>query len=361
MASSPAPVSMLRSKLGSLRQPATQTDLLQVVKSVVAAVAAWVLASEVLDLAQAFLAPWTALLTVHATVYRSLSRGAQSVAATALGIGVAFLVVQTLGPGTLALGVSLLAGLLLARAGVLRAEGVTVATTALFVLTTGTEQDVPLLGDRLLDVALGVGVGVLVNLLVFPPLADRSAQQRVDKINRDMGALMEEMAHELADSWNQERADVWIDRTREMDDDLAQAWQLVRHARESSWWNPRLRVTRDVRDPTEYEQVLRRLEDGVAQLRAMARTLEESTRSAQEWDADFRGRWVQLLREVGRRVADPDADVMAVRGRLDELARDLSREDLPSLFWPVYGALISDLRNLVAMVDDVASRRPVRT
>ena len=361
MPSTTSPVSVLRSGLDTLRQPTTQTDLLQVVKSVLAAVAAWVLASEVLDLAQAFLAPWTALLTVHATVYRSLSRGAQSVAATALGIGVAFLVVQTIGAGTLALAVSLLAGLLLARAGVLRAEGVTIATTALFVLTTGTEQDVPLLGDRLIDVALGVGIGVLVNLLVLPPLADRSAEQRVDRINREMGGLMQEMAGELSDAWDEERAGAWVDRTREMDDDLEGAWQLVRHARESSWWNPRRLVSREVGDPTEYEQVLRRLEDGVAQLRAMARTLDQSTRSAQEWDADFRERWVDLLREVGGRVADPDAEVKAVRGRLDELARDLSREDLPSLFWPVYGSLICDLSNLAAMVDDVASRRPVRT
>lgn len=356
-----SPASRLRAGLDSLRQPATQTDLVQVVKAVVAAVAAWVLAHDVLDLAQAFLAPWTALLTVHATVHRSLSRGAQSVAATALGIGVAYLAVLALGAGTAALAASLLVGLLLARAGLLRDEGVMVATTALFVITTGTEADAPLLGDRLLDVALGVGTGILVNLLVLPPLADRSAQQRVDRINRQMGALMEEMAGELADAWDQERADAWIERTRAMDNELDEGWQLVRHARESSWWNPRRLVSREVGDPTQYEQVLRRLEDGIAQLRAMARTLDESTRTAQEWDDAFRRRWVQLLAEVGRRVADPDADVMAVRGRLDDLARELSREDLPSLFWPVYGALICDLRNLVDMVDDVASRRPVRT
>ena len=356
-----SPTTMLRSGLDSLRQPATQTDLVQLVKSVVAAVAAWVLADQVLDLAQPFLAPWTALLTVHATVHRSLSRGAQTVAATALGIVVSFLVVAAIGTGTTALGLALLVGLLLARAGLLRDEGVTVATTALFVITTGVPEDALLLSDRLLDVALGVGIGILVNLVVFPPLADRSAQQRVDRIQRDMGALMQQMARDLPSSWDQERAETWIERTRSMDDELEGAWQLVRHARESSWWNPRRLVSRNVGDATDYEQVLRRLEDGIAQLRAMAHTLDESTRTAQQWDERFRGPWIRLLAEIGHRVASPSADVNAVRGRLDDLTRDLSGEDLPTLYWPVYGALISDLRNLVDMVDDVASRGPVRT
>ncbi len=356
-----SPTAKVRSGLQSLRQPATQTDLIQLVKAVVASVAAWVVADGVLDLAQPFLAAWTALLTVHATVHRSLTRGGQSVAATALGIVVSYLVVVTLGPGTVALAVALLAGLLLARAGLLRDEGVTVATTALFVITAGVPGDELLLLDRLLDVALGVAIGVLVNLVVFPPLADRSAQQRVDRINREMGALMQEMARELADSWDQEHADAWIERTRAMDHELEDAWQLVRHARESSWWNPRRLVTHEVGDATSYEQVLLRLEDGIAQLRAMARTLDESTRTAQQWDERFRAPWIRLLAEVGRRVANPDADVKSARGRLDDLARDLSSGDLPSLHWPVYGALISDLRNLVDMVDDVASTGPVRT
>jgi len=53
-----------------LRDPVLWTNVSQVVKTVAAAVLAWVLAADVLGLAQPFLAPWAALLTVHATVYR---------------------------------------------------------------------------------------------------------------------------------------------------------------------------------------------------------------------------------------------------------------------------------------------------
>ncbi|GGF49774.1 FUSC family protein [Marmoricola endophyticus] len=341
--------------------PAVQTDATQVVKAVVAAVAAWLLADRVLDLGQAFLAPWTALLTVHATVYRSLARGAQSVAATVLGIAVAYGAVLALGPSVWALGAALLVGLGLARLGVLRDEGVTVATTALFVLTAGDQDRQVMLTDRLLDVLLGVGVGVMVNLVVLPPINDRSAQQLVDQINAEMGELMQQMAREMRDSWTEERSQAWIDSTRDMDTRIDTGWQLVRHARESSWWNPRRLVSSTVGDQTTYEQVLRRLEDGVAQLRAIARTVDTATRTAQEWDPDFRGPWLDLLADTGRRVADPDAEVGHLDDRLRDLAARLSHERLPGLFWPVYGALISDLQNIVETVDDVASRRPVDT
>ena len=47
--------------LSAAQQPAVQTDLLQISKLVAAALIAWVLAVNVFELSQAFLAPWTAL------------------------------------------------------------------------------------------------------------------------------------------------------------------------------------------------------------------------------------------------------------------------------------------------------------
>jgi hypothetical protein len=350
-----------RSALSSLREPATQTDLLQVLKSAVAAVVAWVLAVRVFHLEQPFLVPWAALVTVHATVYRSLRRGVESVLATGLGVLLSYVVAELLGVGALTLGVVLVLGMLLARAGVLREEGVTVATTALFVLTTGYEHDQAMLLERLADTALGVAVGILVNLVVLPPLDDRSAQQQVERLDRRLGELLTRMAEEMRSTWDEEHSGAWIDRTRELDDDLERAWRLVRHSHESGWWNPRRLLSGRTTDPTTYEQVLLRIEEGIAQTRSMARVVHEATREAQEWDPAFRDPWLDLLRETGARVQDPDAEVRSLHGRVDDLTRDLSREDLPGLFWPVYGALLTNLVNIIDIVDDVATSQPVRT
>ena len=55
-------------------------DWAQHAKTALAGVIAWVIAIDVLGLEQPFLAPWAAVLVVHATVYRTVSRGGQQIA-----------------------------------------------------------------------------------------------------------------------------------------------------------------------------------------------------------------------------------------------------------------------------------------
>ncbi len=328
------------------------------VKSTVATVAAWLLATAVLDLEQPFLAPWAALLTVHATVRGSAQRGGQTVAATFLGIIVSFLAVVSLGSGVLSLGVAVLVGLLLARLTAIRAEGVTVATTALFVLTSGTGEESVLLLHRFADTLLGVAVGVAVNLLVVPPLDDRLTEQQLDRVNRRLGDLLRRIADDLSRPASDEHALAWIAETREIDADLDRGEDLLRHSRESQRWNMRRRRSSAAGDNDRDESVMHRLEEGVAQTRSIARTVGDSVSDAAQWDPRFRDPWLALLREVGIRMADPDAGMKDLPPRIDDLVRDLSREDLPGLLWPVYGDLLVSLRTIVLIVDDVASVRP---
>lgn len=353
---------------GHLRDPVTQQDLLQAAKAAAAAVIAWLVAVRLLHLPQPFLAPWAALLTVHATVYRSVSRGAQQVVATVLGVLLSFVVATLLGPGAVALGAAMLAALLLARVGVLRDEGVTVATTALFVLTTGYEHQEQLLGARVLDTLVGIAVGVAINLVVLPPVNDRSAAHHVDVIDQRLGDLLTRIAGALGDGCDDEDTEAWIEETRAIDRELDHAWEVVSHARESLRLNPRGRrrlrdrsIEGDACEELSYEQVLVRLEDGVSEARSMARTIRESTVAADEWDPRFREPWLALLSSVGEGVRSPREPVEPLVERIDELSRALSVHELPGLRWPVYGALITNLQNLAAVVDDVASALPVRT
>lgn len=350
----------LSSSARTLRDPATQTEMLQLLKATGAAVAAWWIADGLLELAQPFLAAWTALLTVHATIYRTFVRGAQSVLATVLGIGVALTVGELLGVSVVSLAIALVLTQLIARIRFVRTESVTAATTALFILTAGYERQESMLTDRLADTAIGVAVGVLVNLVVFAPLTGRSAAQQIDRVDRQIGALLGDMAQQMGSTSTPEQTQAWIDRTREIDADLERAWQLVSQAHESRWWNPRLGRRRPPDDRSDYADVLIRLEEGVAQVRAMARVVHESTRAAQNWEPQFRDPWLRLIADLGARLADPDREVGSLRDDVDTLTHDLSRDDLPSLLWPEYGALISSTRILIDVVDDVASARPIR-
>lgn len=78
------------------------------------------------------------------------------------------------------------------------------------------------------------------------------------------------------------------------------------------------------------------------------------------WDDRFREQWAAAVSDAGVRIANPDAEVEPTADRLDRLARDMAGDDLPETAWPVYGALMTSLRNIVDIVDDVASAREVR-
>src|SRR5699024_3907101 len=105
-----------------VRDPEITTDLMQIGKSVIAATAAWWLSGSVLDSQMPFLAPWTALLTVHATVHRSLSRGIQPTVATTTGVGISFLIGNVLGVSLWTFALALLVGLAGARLSSIRDE-----------------------------------------------------------------------------------------------------------------------------------------------------------------------------------------------------------------------------------------------
>ena len=163
-----------------VRDPVRWTEWLQLVKTVVAAVIAWLLAAHVLELTQAFLAPWAALLVVHATVYRTFSRGLRQVAGAVLGVLLAWAVGNLFGLDAVAVSVLLVAGLGIGATRFFREETTAVAATGLVVLTTGFSTHDAVLLDRLFDTGIGIGVGLLVNFAVWPPLRDHSAAKAID-------------------------------------------------------------------------------------------------------------------------------------------------------------------------------------
>jgi hypothetical protein len=343
--------------------PETRADLVQVAKTVLATGLAWVLAVRLVGGEHAFLAPWVALLTVHATLYRSVWHGAQAVVAAGLGLAVSYAAVALLGYQLVAapaLLVAVLVGLLMARAFLARDEGINVATTAIFVITAGYAVQEGVLAERFLDTLVGVATGLVVNLVIAPPLDERITERALDDVSGQVGRLLVTIAGDLRGDVDQEATAGWIEATRDLDARLERARSHLSFARESRWANPLRHRSSRTGDPEAAREVLVRLEDGVAHTRAIARIVHESVGRREEWDVEFRRRWTDLLRRVGDRVIDPGRDAEDARPELERLVRDLSDEGLPARYWPLYGALLTALGNVAAIVDDVASR-PVRT
>jgi uncharacterized membrane protein YgaE (UPF0421/DUF939 family) len=341
------------------RDPIVWNDAVQILKTVVAAVLAWVLAVAWLDLPQPFLAPWSALLVVHATVYRTFSQGARQVAATTLGVVLAWMVGGALGLDTIAVAVALTVGLVVGALAWFEDQQTTVAATALVVLTTGFSQDDRMLVSRLADTAIGIGVGLLVNAVLWPPLRRRTAITAIDRIDDRIGRLFSRMADQLRAGAGTDEVSAWVEETRDLDGALDEAWAMVRQAQESARMNPR-RSARQVRQPKQWFALLTRMEQAVAEARSMARTLGRAIERGDGWDAEFADSWFALLEEPGRAVQDADSNrLLEVREALDDLVRRLERlEPLPAR-WPEYGALLLNLRNIVDTMDEVAAANPL--
>jgi uncharacterized membrane protein YccC len=344
-----------------LRDPVLWADASQLVKTVAAAVLAWVLAVEAFGLAQPFLAPWAALLTVHATVYRTLSRGVQQVGAAVLGVLLAFAAGSVLGVNAASLGLMLLVAMVAGSSRALRAESTTAAATALVVLLTGYSDDGAILVARLLDTTIGIAVGLAVNLVVWPPLRDRSAARRVDIIDDRLGELLTEIARGLREDGDGVDAAAWIDRTRDIDHDVDDAWGALRQAHDSGRLNLRRHASERVRASGELGGLLTRLEQAVAEARSMARTIDRAGPSVQEWDPAFRDAWLALLARLGESICAADAAALArVREDIERAAGALFGAGRATRLRPVHGALLVNLRNIAESMAEVTEAQPIR-
>jgi uncharacterized membrane protein YccC len=290
---------------------------------------------------------------VQATVYRTFSTGVRQVAGTVAGVLIAWTVGTTLGIGPLPIAVAVGLGLVFGALPWLGSD-LTSATTALIVLTAGSSTQGVLLVDRLADTAIGVGVGLLVNLLVWPPLQRRSTVAAIDQIDDKVGDLLVDMAAGLEQGEVADQVHGWIERTRELDDELDQAWALVRQARESARINLR-RSARGLRDPHEWNRLLLRLEQGVAESRSLARTIALGTDGV---DPSFRLRWTVALREAGEAIQEADAERLeTVRETIRALA-DVGPSERADR-WPVEGAALINLRNITESFAMVTEANPL--
>jgi uncharacterized membrane protein YgaE (UPF0421/DUF939 family) len=343
-----------------LRDPVTWAGASQVVKTALAAVVAWALAVHVFHLAQAFMAPWAALLTVHATVFGTLRRGMQQAAASVLGVLIAFAAWHLFGLDAISLAAAVLAGLVVGSVRGVRAE-TTTAATALVVLTTGYIDKSGMLASRLADTGIGIAVGLLVNLVVWPPLRDRSAANQIDVIDDRVGGLLADIATQLQNGFTTDDVDSWIARTDELDNDIDRAWSVIEEARESGRLNPRRAAPQRMQAAEGFVPIVNRLAQAVAETRSMARTIRIAHVPPDEWDDTFREPWLDLLHRSGAAVVDADtAQVKAAREELRQLANRLAVDELHNDLWPVYGALLVNLRNVLDALDAVAEAQPVR-
>ncbi|MEY8579058.1 aromatic acid exporter family protein [Corynebacteriaceae bacterium 6-324] len=329
-------------------------DALQIFKTVIATTGTWWICVNLLDSQMPFLAPWVAFLVLQPTVSSSITSGFQTVIASGLGVLLSSAIGTYLGVEVWSYALALLLGMLGSRIPGLRQEGATIATTAVFLLSTGFTEDGPALIDRMLEISIGVVIGVGVNLLIVPPLREKQAAQTVESLRVRMGEILVEISDDFSEEWDRDKALESSKAVQQLRNDLDQSWSTVQFAKNSRRQNPRLLIQGSSGE--KYEQVLTGLDEAVAHLRNLTRTLETTGSLESPRDQHFRERWSAILKTIAMRISDPDADVEPSVDQLDRLARKMVAENqLSETSWPLYGALISSTRNISILIEQLST------
>lgn len=258
--------------------------LLLIGKSTLAAVVSWVIAYEVLNATSPAFAPFSAVLIMQVTVYRSALQALRYVGAVSTGVALQGVIGYLAGPDLLTFALVGLVAMSIGRWRALGSQGTQVATAAFFAfstyITAGSDGERwNQLGQIVLLVLIGCAVGVLVNVLLLPPMRYRSAESGVHTLAHSLCNLVGDIHPALQEgALEAERTQQWRRRASQLGPIAAQAQSSVRTAWESTYYNPRRLFQRHRHRATfsGYHAVIDALERVTYQVGSMTRSLDQA-------------------------------------------------------------------------------------
>ncbi|MGW7049238.1 FUSC family protein [Streptomyces avermitilis] len=254
-------------------------------KSTLAAGISWVIAHDLMQATSPAFAPFSAVLIMQVTVYRSVTQALRYVGAVSVGVALQAALGLLAGPDLLTFVLMTLFALAIGRWRPLGSQGSQVATAAFFAFSTyvsasSSDQALTQLGQIILLVFIGCGVGVLVNLLVLPPLRYRSAEYGIHTLAQSLCDLLSDIYPALRqeEGLEKEHTAHWRQRAASLGSMVTQAQTSMNTARESIYYNPRRLFRRKHGHHVTfdgYQAVVDALERVSYQVASMTRSLDQ--------------------------------------------------------------------------------------
>ncbi|MFS0894910.1 FUSC family protein [Microbacterium sp. 179-I 3D3 NHS] len=229
----------------ALREAVLPARLLFVAKTTLAVGLAWTIAPHMPGVADEYpyYAPLGALVSMYPTLMGSVRSSLQTLLGLATGIGLASLVALTLGPTWWTIPLVIGVGVLLSGTGWFGAGREYVPIAALFVLVIGGQDAEDFSFGYLAQMAVGVIVGLLVNVLIAPAPLTQVAAARVGAFRAQLSRHLHDIGDAVTDSWPPERTH-WADDAASLADTTATLRETLAEADESRRGNPRARGAR---------------------------------------------------------------------------------------------------------------------
>lgn len=248
----------------------------QALKAAAAAIAAWALAGWWWNAPMALLAPWTAVVLVHSTVYRSVRSAVQQFLVVATGTLVASGAMALTQNVMIGMAIALPITVLIGSYGRFGDQGWYAPSAALFVLTYGSYAPVEI-GHRLMETVLGAVVGVLVNALVLPPVHTSDVLRLRAQVPADCARLLREIADGIEDGYGAADAQEWHGRALRLGATVAELRTARHREDESRRLNPGRRLRRVRPAPPSRDIRWERIADHLAEaLRALTEVAHDT-------------------------------------------------------------------------------------
>ncbi|MEU3063813.1 aromatic acid exporter family protein [Streptomyces subrutilus] len=353
-------------------QGGERDDLLLGAKTVVAAMAAWMLARYFLPVAVATFAPFTALVTLQTTVYRSVRDCAQYLLAMTAGAALAAALAAAVGIHGWTFGLLTLIALAVGRVRRLGAYGTQVAIVGFFAFSSGQGR-IDYIGHLVASVVIGAACGLTAHLVLAPARHTRHRQEAVAELHTDIrqrvGTLADVFEADVPDDGDDSAGDGRPDRVRRLRRDwrrLSDEADRVRHTLDAEAENSRLNPRRSVDDAHEALPRARTALDTAQRcldhIRSVSRSLDHALDSG-ELDtvpAEFRTAYASLLRTAATAMEQVGRTGRTEPQHLDELLDRTSAEldraqraarpgpDTRPAVSTLQGTLLTDAARLVA-------------
>ncbi|MFE4228515.1 aromatic acid exporter family protein [Arthrobacter sp. NPDC056886] len=188
-----------------------------------------------------YYAPLGALVAMYENVAGSMRQGLQTLVGLAIGVGLAFMLFSLGQPTPLTVAVVMGLGVILAGLPRIGSGRDWIPTAALLVLLVGGHNPDTFSFGYLFQMAVGVTVGIVVNLLVFPPLHFRAAALSIAELRQALAQQLWDMGEALKESWPPEHQD-WSRRSEALAAHARSVRLAVEKADASRQANPRRRL-----------------------------------------------------------------------------------------------------------------------
>ncbi|AJM78203.1 FUSC family protein [Rathayibacter toxicus] len=218
---------------------ASRPPLLQLVKTAVATVVTWVVASVVFPGTLPVFGAIAALIVVAPSVNRSFANALERSVGVIIGVIVGSLIGTLFGNDSEVVLLSIVVAIAVGWAARLApTSAVQVSISAMLVLAMGpVTQNYSL--ERIVETLIGALVGVVINVLIVPPVALAPAEQAVGDLTAQLASAIEDVAGALQAPVSQRRLDEMLITARLLRNMQQKAEDAIAVGEESLLLNPR--------------------------------------------------------------------------------------------------------------------------